>query len=642
MDDLKRDAILGAIVGATLGAPFAGRTDYHKLNFYEPIPVRMAPSEALDAWLVWNAHVRQDLAPELLCRSLMQSWTYRSQETAFAQANLEREFAAPLCGSFQNPIASGSRALGRAIYWGIVFHGDPERAAEYAAFDACIDHSGEGVSCAVGLAFAMAATSRGDSPTRVARIAASALPLDSPALRLLNVAIRCVANSDSPQAARDAILNAIDHQDQFDASLNFGYVLLAILLGNGEFGASIKIAASMGGAADQTTMAVGAVTAAMSTLESEWIEPLGDEYVGGHGLRGIEPPKTIEEFICDLPSYDKAVEAVPEVLELPQAIPSAEEDAIGQQATAEPSAAVQAEDATPPVPEPEPPPLPAFPPSVKSLLLSTASKAITHCLGLRVSVEYIEEPIAFPGHNRQLVLTITNQDSEGIVIEPSLEVPAGWSVAHKLASFRLRTGESSSFPIVVQPAKELPDAASLVLKLELNGRVISIPFLAPHKWFWVGPFENIEGTGFDKSYRAQDVLKTGEVFNGRSNQPVKWTEWLQGGVLFDLEPFFKSGPGVIFLAAKATFPKVGPYRVVCAASTGAIVYVNRKKLIWYHDTHIPVPRAILPYTAEFQADGETEVLIKVLRNKEPVLPLVVYFVGEDGSIVSPLRFASIG
>lgn len=660
MDDQLRSAILGAIIGNTLGAPLRGRTDYHKLNFYEPIPLRMSASEALDAWIVWSNHLGRGLPPELLSRSLHDGWIYRTQETAFGLANMDRGLTAPLSGRFQNPIGNGSQAFGRAVFWGLVFSGLPDRAAEFAYYDASIDHSGDSVACSVALAFAVATASPGVAPTQLVRAASAGLPLDSPALRLVTLAVRSATNGDGPQAARDAILDAIDHQDAYDASLNFGYILIGLLQGGGDFSNSVKIVASMGGASDQNAMVVGAMLGSTAKVEGDWLEPIGQDYISGHGLRGIDPPETIDEFIAAIErvkvaSPISAETAAPVPTEpLPEA-PKDDLDVAAAQAPVEPEvpaedlekAAVEAppdldapavenpSDAGPAAPKSQ------FPTNVRGLILSQANICATTAGGATIKIEFVDGPTAYPGKNSQLVLTFVNDGAEEITFDPRLEAPAGWSTAHKLASFRLRAGESSNFPVVVQPPKDAEGPSVSQVRLSLGKEVITIPFVSAQRWYTVGPFENIEGTGFDKAYRPMDVQTLTEVFNGRSNQPVRWIEGQWPGVLFDLEPQFKTGPGTLFLWGKLTFANPGKLKMVCAASTGVIAYVDRQKLIWYQDTHRPVPRAILPYSAEIDTTGEITLLLKVLRNKEPLLPLVLYFIAEDGSIVTPQSFGTM-
>ena len=124
-----RAATLGALAGATLGAPLRGRKGFRKLEFYEPIPSRMAQSEALEAWLVWSRHVRAEKSPQTISQSMVANWSYPIDESAFGLANASKGLGSPISGSFANPLPTGSQAIGRAIYWGLAFHGKPDIAA---------------------------------------------------------------------------------------------------------------------------------------------------------------------------------------------------------------------------------------------------------------------------------------------------------------------------------------------------------------------------------------------------------------------------------------------------------------------------------------------------------------------------------
>ena len=259
--------------------------------------------------------------------------------------------------------------------------------------------------------------------------------------------------------------------------------------------------------------------------------------------------------------------------------------------------------------------------------------------GLRLTVEYVDGVVAHPGKSLRLVATFTSAGEEELTVDPIFLGPEGWAVASKFASFRLRPGESTSFGVVLQPPAGADLAATVRATLEFGGKAAILPLFGPERWYIVGPIPNIEGTGFDKPGRPEDAQTQGETFAGRSHMPVRWTEQGFAGVLFDLEPIFASGPGIAYLWAKVRMPSEGRYRLVVAASTGALAWIDKRQLVKYHDEHVPVPRAIQPYLAEFQATGDHVLLIKVLRNLTPLGPLVVYFLGDDGRVVRPANFS---
>lgn len=527
----------------------------------------------------------------------------------------------PLCGAFRNPLSNGSLALGRAAFWGIAFPGGAENAVRYAYYDASIDHAGDAVCCSCAVAAMVAQSAVAKNGPQIVRAGMELFSVDSNALRLSRLAIKAISNGDGPEHVRALMSEASTTPDALDASLNFSLLVAALLLGENDFGKSVRVAASFGCAADQVALAAGAITAQLSGVHQEWLEPLGEAYVAGHGLREIEPPQSLGAFADEIASISKALpDPATSVLETdappdsPTLVVSSELEPIEASITRN----IPISNAT------------------KSLLLQEQNWSSTVLGEVIAKVEYVDPPSNKPGGSNRIIAHFTSASDKELVVEPTFQGPAGWNIAEKLTSFRLKPGESSSFPIVLQSPEG--DSAPLVTSasIQVGGSDIPIPLVGSHSWYWVGPFENIEGTGYDKVYRAQDVQNLQEVFNGRSNQPVRWTAIQVPGILFDLEPYFRSGAGVGFLYGKVSLARPGRYKLVCASSTGVVVFLNKSKVISYADTHVPVPRAVLPYVAEIEVEAPFELLIKVLRNLEPLRPMVLYFVAEDGSITNPI------
>lgn len=625
-ENLRR-AVTGAVVGSTLGAPFRGETGFRVLNFYEPIPLRMAASEALESWLVWAEHVAAGRPPEALGASMFAHWTYTTNECAFAQTNLARGLDAPIAGDFQNPLRRGSQALGRAAFWGLAFTGQPDRAMEYAYFDASIDHADDGIACALAVAAMASLAGHGANAADYVKAAKSALPAGSTGQTAITRLLQAFNAGNDLATTHGLLAPALQTRDAQNASLNLAYIVAGLLYGAGDPGKSLRAAAGCGGAADQTALVVGLLTSAEANLDSEWVDPLDEAFVTGHGLRSIEPPRTLDEFA------DRILSAI----RFPEE-PLAEVPAASEEPTLESEGAAVAEVV---VAAPKVLPTVSLPGELARKVTEIPDEAMTAVGDLVFSVKYVDAPVAVPGKSNRLVLTIANPAGEEVVVEPVLQSPAGWITASKLTSFRLRRGERSQFAVVVQAPKDSLIAPVTNLRLGLNKHEVLIPILAGQAWYWVGPFVNHDGMGFDKPFRPEDVRTTGETFNGRSDLPVKWTREVFPGVEFDVEPKFASGPGIVYLYTKAMFAEPGKYRVVAATSVGARVWIDKKEVVKYHDTHVPVPRAVQPYVGEFEVDKHAEVLVKVMRNHDPLPPLVLYFLAEDGRHVEPIAFEAM-
>lgn len=615
---------MGAVVGATLGAPMRGQVDFRKLNYYEPIPMRMAPNHSLDAWLVWARHLAKGLPPETLSGSLHAGWTYTSNEAAFGQANLARGFSAPMSGCFQNPLCDGAEGLGRAVLWGLVHPDNPERAARFAFFDASIDHAGDAVDCAVAVA-TMAAV--GGDPHRLLKAATDALPPGGGAKRALTRLMQAFNAGNDVMTAYEVLPPSLPTQDPHYATLNLAYILMGVLYGKGDFGASIKIAAGCGGSSDQTTLVVGALLARETDIDEEWTSPLAEQFVAGHGLRGIDPPETLDAFAETIASAGVFPPGLPST-PVQEVVPGALEADVTEPDQSE----LEIDLAVPTVSTA------GLATRLQRWQEQTERASVTAIGDLVVEIRNVDLPVIVPGKTNRFVLTARNEGSEERIIDPILSGPVGWQIASKLTSFRLRPGEESQFPFVAQAPAEAEHGSVTNLRLEILKQEVLIPLLAHQGWYWVGPFVNNDGMAFDHVYRPEDVQVASEVFNGRSGLPVRWTREPFPGVVFDLEPKFSSGPGVLYLFAKADFGQEGKLRLVVATSVGARAWVDRREIVKYHDTHTPTPRAIQPYVGEFVTSGRSEILIKIMRNLAPIPSVVIYFLAEDGRHIEPLSF----
>lgn len=625
MDRLEA-AVKGAIIGGTLAAPRRGQSKFRTLNYYEPIPARMAPNTALDAWIVAAEHRSADGRPEGYGCKLAGYFHYLSDETAFGHFNRDLGLSAPLTGSFENPLSAGSQAIGRAAGWGLLFPDDPASSCRYAFFDASFDHDKEGVWAAMAVARMASVASSACSLSQILKAATGVLP---PSSLSLKAATAVLGSYNQGVAVEELVQRLPVHlgiRDGLHAALNFGYVMIGLIYGKGDLAKSILLTAGCGGAADQTTVAVGTIVGAWSgDVPDDYLRPLGDLYVAGHGLKRLSSPMTFAEFEERL----RFARLEPKAIDLP-ATPEDDDDTAEEGEEAVEAPQVQPEVTGSPAMDrgEEVEPLVANPPKGTVAM-------VDHLL---FQAEYVDSPVAFPGKSVKIILTVTNPDQPEKVLELSAAAPKGWQLASKLGSFRLRAGESSSFPIVVQPPPEEGVRKPEAVAIDYGPYRLKLPILPPQLWYQVGPFVNHEGTGFDKVYRCEDVLSTREVFSGRSELPVSWKQAAFPGTTFDLEPDFKRGPGVIYLYAKVRFAEAGRYRIVCATSTGCIVWVNRQQLLKYHDVHVPIPRAIQPYVASFDASDTVEILVKVLRNLQPLEPTVIYFLTEDGRVVRPSEF----
>lgn len=578
---------------------------------------------------------REGIAPEEFTTFRLPRWRYATHESAFGALNARKGFTAPASGALRNPLAGGAQAIGRAAGWGVLHAGDPQAAVDGALFDAGFDHGGEGVWAACAVAAMTAAALGGASTPELLRLASTLVPRDSSSFRSLELVIKRANSGDGPAAILSAVGFIPGGEDLHHAVRALAGVAAAIVLGHGDFARTICLAAGWGGSSDQVGAAAGAIAGARASEAdlAPWLKPLGTDFPIGFGLQGIEPPDSIEAFADRLAEVSaSATQPAPEAI--PAAKPSPD-------LPSETSVQPVAEEETSPAdlatvdPTAMPAPLPTTAaPTWRAEIPAVPPRSIARRLGgVRATVEYVSAPHPRGQKGVEVVLGFANPGDEELVVEPRLEAP-GYRVGSHLTSFRLSPGARQSFPAVLVR----DDPAATAPMLQVSGDSLTLPILEPQRWYVCGPFPNTEGEGFDRIFRAQDVQQLGEVFNGRSHMPVQWHEAELPGLEFDLERVFGDQPGTVFLWGRLRWPEVKPVKVVAASAVGIVLWADRQQIVRYQDTHRPAPRAILPYAGEFAAGEVTEVLVKVLRGRDPLPPVALYFLTATGDLVEPAAF----
>jgi len=627
---------MGAVIGHTLGAPRIGTKEFRRLNFFEPIPVRMASSPVLESWLVWSHHLRSGRPAATLSYSWYTHWNYPTDESAFGLANCARGFGSPLAGSFANPLPGGSNALGRCAYWGLVFSGQPERAREYAFFDSSLDHAGDAVHLGMAVAQMVSETTPETDFPHYVRILTKRLPTSTPILKVLPDIIAQCEKPDGPSQIRLIVNDKLGVPDPLDANATMAWILAGLGQLRQGFGASIMAAAGCGGASDQAALIVGTIAGLRSgVVDTEWASPLGSDFVCGTGLRGIDPPRTLAEF-AEIVSHDADRHAVSPADPVSDVTAPEPDGAMGDDISAQVGDMIEAEsdgeeEAVPDTPTPFI--VPEF--EVPEGLGST-----TEVAGILITVTALTPPVVVPGQSIEMTVAFRNAGTEERVLKAELTAPDGWKVATQISSFRLLPGQTTSYPVVAHPAKEHPGTADN-LRLRFEKYELLLPLAGSQTWYAAGPFVNHDGNGFEKVYGPESKQSAKDIFNGRSDLAIRWQPVRFPGSVFEIEPLFRLGPGVVYLYARVRFARPGHYRVVAATHNGLKMWVDGTRVVSFHDVHEPVPRPKPPYLGEFSTTGECQMLVKVLRCLTPAPPMTIYFLGEDGRLVQPEEFLQI-
>ncbi len=643
MNQRAHAAVWGAIAGHTLGAPLRGRTSYTKLSFYDPVPQRMAACPPVEAWLVLAKTLAEAKRPADVPSLLEEHWAYREGATAFASANLARGLQAPLSGCFENPLSEDSSSLGRAIFWGIAFPGQPELAASWASFDATYDHAGEAVMAARSIAAAVAVSGRGVSVVDIVRSATSVVPSNSLIHRVVALVLKTLGQTDAVRKIQLQGAESLAVADPNHAVLTWAYALAAFGNAKDPIGALLA-AAGCGASSDVAAMVCGTLACLVfGDLPSDWTDPLGLDFVAGHGLRSFDPPLTIDDVVTAVgsvvvePPLGEVVTMAPTVESAPETKTTVDtEQESATEATDGVSAEPEETEEAQPVPAEESTapisPKPRLPEPPLGLAMAWQDG------DLQTVAEYIDSPVGQAGSPFRMAVRFWNGGQDPVTVRSTIASGAGWPLATRLDTHLVPAGEGIVQGVVAQP-DHLECDQQLVLTVDAT--TYRIPVLAPMTWWSAGPFSNEDGAAFTKEFPAERSQKSSDRFSGRSGMPLRWAPVTGSGRSLDVEPLFQSGPGVVVFYARLHFPVPGRYKVVAAGSPGVVLRVNGETIVKYLDTHKPVPGDRAPYSGSFDVNGDCEVLIRVMRDRTPAAKLVLYFLSDTGAVVDPVTLSGL-
>lgn len=140
---------LGKTVIGTLGAPYEGIKMPLELPFKPEMINTMLPNDDLDLQVLW-LDVAEKYGPDFTSDQLLDRFVnfcdYSPGEYGIMRKNYMRGVHAPVSGSFCNDFyTQGMGCPIRSEIWACLAPLDPERAADFASRDGCLDHWGESV-----------------------------------------------------------------------------------------------------------------------------------------------------------------------------------------------------------------------------------------------------------------------------------------------------------------------------------------------------------------------------------------------------------------------------------------------------------------------------------------------------------------
>ncbi|MFI5778187.1 ADP-ribosylglycohydrolase family protein [Nocardia sp. NPDC051570] len=310
---------LGRCVGATLGKPlengllwspariraYLERAEAYPLTDY--VPVLSPMPEGCELQGNWPESTRgridgcpraDDLDYTVLGLHLLeqQGWSFTAADVAgqwlellpflqtytaerVAYRNLIDGFAPPETAHYRNPYREWIGALIRADAYGYVCAGDPAHAADLAARDAAVSHTGNGVWAARWAAALVASAFTADSVAEALRVARQVIPARSRLAEALALVTADHCRGIGWEQAIAAVRARHGHYDWGHAIGNAAVIAAGLLWGAGDFTRTVGLTVQGGwdtGANGATAGSVAGVLLGASGIPKQWTAPLHD------------------------------------------------------------------------------------------------------------------------------------------------------------------------------------------------------------------------------------------------------------------------------------------------------------------------------------------------------------------------------
>jgi glucose/arabinose dehydrogenase len=174
---------------------------------------------------------------------------------------------------------------------------------------------------------------------------------------------------------------------------------------------------------------------------------------------------------------------------------------------------------------------------------------------------------------------------------------------------------SAAEPTYVKKATRVE---SIVASLKASG----LPSL-DGKWYYIGPFDNADGAGFDHAYPPEKEIDLAKTYDGKGEKAA-WKEFaafpLGKGV--DLKRFKSSDYCLVYLYHEIDAPEAFEMPLMVGSDDSIVVFLNGERLVAENS-----PRSVAP--------DQNEATLKLKKGKNQLLIKVGNFEGDWAVYVAP-------
>lgn len=253
----------GKCLGGAAGAPVEGIKKIIDVNDFTDIYNPDLPNDDLDIQLLW-LDVLERKGTVINSCDLADAWLekcwYPFSEYGYFMKNYERGIKPPYSGIVNNSFFSeGMGCPIRSEIWAVISAGNHELAAQYAYIDACLDHSGNSIYAEQFLAAMESEAFFESDILKLIECGRKYVPNECSLGKCMDDVIRMYHEGSDWMTARHEVLKKYSHPDFTNVVQNMGFVLIALIYGDGDMRKTINIALKCGYDADCTCATAGAV-----------------------------------------------------------------------------------------------------------------------------------------------------------------------------------------------------------------------------------------------------------------------------------------------------------------------------------------------------------------------------------------------
>lgn len=310
-----KGALLGKTIGENLGRPYLGAHEPLELTFYDPLPDPDSSSCFLDFQILWLDELSKMPHPVPERNFFAQCWLdhirYYDAEYGIALRNLRNSIMPPWSGNFDDYFSDNFGAARRADLWAFLNPAKPDTALKITYEDSCVDHDKDGVFAAEFFAVLLSNAFIESNPDALLNAALAAIPGESRLAEAVRFTRELCARENDWKEARRQFLAKFDSENYEDGIMNTGFILLAYLLGNGDFEKTVLIAANC---ARNTPVNAGMAGELVGLLKPDsiperWLAPVSEKIQLSDPELVMDYPQTLDAFIEQILELAPRIEA---------------------------------------------------------------------------------------------------------------------------------------------------------------------------------------------------------------------------------------------------------------------------------------------------------------------------------------------